>query len=320
MTCRHCGKNMNETPDVPRKVDPAADTRVPGGAPGQQPVIAAPPTAPAGDTVGDTAGDTLNPPVSIAFTPPGGATPMQPQSVLPAAVPPAAAPRVAPVAPASGGQDWGSAAPASTGADPYWQVKRATPASASGSASPETAGGKKADPKTIVSAILLLLGGVAAVAASLQPWITSSGNCLKEVVNESRRGFAGWEGKATAVLGAVCVILALVSFVRKDAGSVKAGLAAGIGIVAVGVYTSLTATSQVLSSQVSAREVVGMREDAARGLVTGCLDSGSLKALPEMWVYAVIAAGAVVVVGGLLALSVRSSPSSGVTTLSPPAK
>ena len=315
MTCRHCGRNVKESPDALPTVDPATETRATEGAPGQQAVIPAPPTVPSPVVTSDPAG----PPVGIAFTPPVGVMPMQPQSASPTAFAPVAAPHVAPAAPAAGGQDWGSAAPASTGADPYWQVKRAAPASPLEGAPAGVAGRRKADPKNTVSAILLLLGGVVAVAASLQPWITSSGNCLKEVVSESRRGFAGWEGKATAVLGAACVILALVSFVRKDAGSLKVGLAAGLGIVVVGVHTLLTATSQVASAQVAARQVVGMPEDTARGLVAGCLDSGSLKASPETWLYVSIAAGVVAVVGGLIALSVRPSPNSGARSLSSPA-
>ena len=85
----------------------------------------------------------------------------------------------------------------------------------------------------------------------------------------------------TLALGVVCLILALVSFVRKNAASLKVGLVAGLGILAVGLYTLLTATSQYVATLVSAREVEGMREEAARGLVAGWQDAGSLSVLPQ---------------------------------------
>ena len=294
LKCLHCGKNVNDPPDVA----PADEA---------SPVAAAV----------EAALDPTAPPTGVAFTPPVAVVPMQSPPTQPTSAAAGAVPPVARDISAPDVQDWGSPTPSTTGADPYWQVKRVPPVSPGG-APPEAAAKKKADPKSVVAAILLLSGGVVAMAASLQPWITSSGNCLKEVLSDSRRGFAGWEGKLTVVLGVACVILGLLSFVRRDAGPLKGGLVAGLGMVAVGFYTMLTASSSVVAELVAKYEVTGMRQDAARGLVAGCLDSGSFKTSPEMWLYAVIAAGVAAFIGGLLAFSVRPAPHTDPLSSSPP--
>lgn len=285
--CRHCGKSVNDPPEAP-----------PAGAEAGEQVSAgvSPPAAAV-----EAALDPVAPPVGVAFTPPVAVLPTQP----PPGPPAAAVPSVAVTAPASAVQDWGSPDVGKVVADPYWQVKRTIPAAAPNVGAQAEAERKKTDPKIVVSAILLLCAGVAAIAASLQPWITLSANGLKEVADQSRRGFAGWEGKATVILGVVCIAVSLMSLVRKDAGPLKVGVVAGLGIAAVGLYTVLTATSQFSSTLVAAREVAGMREEAARGLVTGWFESGALKVSSETGLYAAIAVGVIALLGGLLAFSVR---------------
>ena len=303
--CRHCGRNVSDPPEARTAAGSPPESSVPPSVGGGQGESAVSPIAAAVEATLDPA----PPPAGIAFKPPVAVVPIQAMTPDPTAAP--ATSSVA-MAPASDVQDWGTPE-GKTPADPYWQVKAASPAQvAAGGEQVEVA--QKTDPKATVSAVLLLTAGVIGIVASLQPWVSTSASGLRGVEDEVRRGFSGWEGKVTVALGVACLILALVSFVRKDAGSLKIGLAAGLGIVGVGVYTLLTATSQFVATLVSAREVEGMREDAARGLVTGWRDSGVLKVSPQTGLYLVIGAGVVACIAGLLALSVKPSPPSPAKT------
>ncbi len=311
--CRHCGKNVNDP------VESRPDASQPAGvggvrtADGDAKESGASPVSPAIEAALDPAA----PPAGIAFRPSVAVTPIQAASSAPptpptppaAARPPAAS---APAASGTGSQDWGSPVEGKTGADPYWQVKTIAPTAALG-----VPARPKIDPKAATSAVVLLAAGAVAVFASLQPWIDASSNGLKEVADEVTRGFSGWAGKVTVAFGVACVILALMSFVRRSAGPVKVGLVAGLGIVAVGAYTVLTAASQIQATLVAGREVEGMREDAARGLVAGWLDSGALKVTPQTWLYVAIGTGVIATIGGLVAMSVKtpSTPRAGKSQL-----
>jgi len=296
--CRHCGKNVGDPPE-PRPSDgPASGAKVAQAVAGDEEASDAPPMSAAVEAALDPA----SPPAGVAFKPPVAVVAIQPAE-------PATAAPTGPPAPSSDlaadVQDWGAPVQGKTATDPYWQVKAVAPSEvADGGAHVK----EKTDPKTAVSAVLLLAAGAVAIVASLQPWVSSSANGPKGVEDEVRRGFSGWEGKVTVALGLACVILALLSFVRKNAGPLKVGLVAGLGIAAVGVYTLVTATSQFEAALVAARQVEGMREEAARGLVAGWMDAGSLKVAPQMWLDVVIVAGLVACVAGLLAISVKVKP------------
>lgn len=302
--CRHCGKNIND-PVEPRPEAPQPEAPQPSGVRTTDGDSRESGTSPVPSAL-ETALDPTAPPAGIAFRPSVAVTPVQ--AAAPAPPPPAATPAASSSAPsasasASGFQDWGSPVEGKTGTDPYWQVKTIAP-----TAAPRVPVRPKIDPKAATSAVLLLAAGAVAVFASLQPWIDSSSNGLKEVEDELIRGSSGWAGKSTAALGLACIILALMSFVRGNAASLKVGLVAGLGIVAAGTYTLLTAASQIQATLVADREIEGMREDAARGLVAGWLDSGALKVTPQTWLYVAIGAGVVAIIGGLVAMSVKAAP------------
>lgn len=304
--CRHCGKNVNDPVESRPEAPPPAGVGGVRTTDGDAKESGASPVSAAVEAALDPAA----PPAGIAFRPSVAVTPIQAATSAQPTTPTPPATARPPAASALGVQDWGSPVEGKTGADPYWQVKTVAP-----TAAPRVPVRPKIDPKAATSAVLLLAAGAVAVFASLQPWIDASSNGLKEVADdltevadEVSRGFSGWAGKVTVALGVACIILALMSFVRRSAGPVKVGLVAGLGIVAVGTYTLLTAASQIQATLVAAREIEGTREDAARGLVAGWLDSGALKVTPQTWLYVVVGAGVVAIIGGLVAMSVKAAP------------
>lgn len=164
-----------------------------------------------------------------------------------------------------------------------------------------------------MAAVLVLAGGLVGVLASLQPWVIVKTHGIKGVedLSQSFKGTSGWEGKLGVVLGVVCLIFAFLWFSKKEAGPLKGAIASGVTMVAVAAYTIATLTTQFTSGFVQEATVRGMSEEAARGLITGWIDSGQLSVAAEIWMYVLIGAGVAAVLGGVLALMVKPSAPSG---------
>ena len=315
--CVYCGRSVKDAPQGPPPgPDGPADASAQSGLsdpsagggqgePSSQPPapVAGPPTQP------PAAGrpTTPSPPPSVEFKLPT-LSPAQPRAAQTAEGVTAAGAADRQV------QTWGT--PSGGTADAYWHVKSAPPEPSAVSAPPlvgAPAPAGRGSPLAVVGAVVLALAGIAALAASLQPWVSVSAAGVSrpldpEAVEKTLgTGIERWDGRCVAALGAACLVLALVwALGGRKAVWIRAGIPCGIVIAAVAVYAVLTATSTVVNAFAQQETVVGMTEQAALGKVTGLVDSGVINVAVQMWLYVVVGAGAAAVIAGLLAFFGKS--------------
>jgi len=316
--CVYCGRSVKDAPQGPppgpegladalAQPGPSSDPS-PGEGRGES---SSQPSAPAAEppTQAPAAGRpaTQSPPASVEFKLPT-LSPAQPR-----------ASQTAEGASAAGAADrqvqtWGT--PFGGTADAYWHVKSAPPVPSAvptappvGAPAPTGRGSSLA----VVGAVVLALAGIAALAGSLQPWVSVSAAGVSRPLDPEAvekvlgTGIERWDGRCAATLGAACLVLALAwALGGRKAMWVKAGIPCGIVTSAIAAYAVLTATSTVVNGFAQQETVVGMTEQAAIGKVTGLVDSGAITVAVQMWLYVVMGAGAAAAIAGLLALFGKS--------------
>jgi hypothetical protein len=149
--------------------------------------------------------------------------------------------------------------------------------------------------RATLAASLTLAGGVAAGVGSFLTWAEITAG----PISEQASGISGWEGKATLIAGLVLVAAAIRVFTgAMDAPSRLRPSAFVGGLVAagVGLYTAVTAKEQLLDAA---------EAELPRSVVQDALDSGLLELSISLGLFAVIAGGALGVLGALVSLGVR---------------
>jgi hypothetical protein len=149
-----------------------------------------------------------------------------------------------------------------------------------------------------IGAILLLIGGALAAIGSFLTWA----DVRVGDVSASAKGVDGSDGYITLVLGVVAILAGIVALRAPKRAIAVVGIIAGVVIMGVGIYDATTAEDSVLDSV--AEDVapsLGAPVDQVRNVLQQQADSGQLNVSLQVGLYAVIAGGALALVGGVIA-------------------
>jgi hypothetical protein len=149
-----------------------------------------------------------------------------------------------------------------------------------------------------IGAILLLIGGALAATGSFLTWA----DVRVGDVSASAKGVDGSDGYITLVLGVVAILAGFVALRAPKRAIAVVGIIAGVVIMGVGIYDATTAEDSVLDSV--AEDVapsLGAPVDQVRNVLQQQADSGQLDVSLQIGLYAVIAGGALALVGGVIA-------------------
>lgn len=157
---------------------------------------------------------------------------------------------------------------------------------------------ERAAPST--AGIAAIVGGVVLAIASFLPWAEVSG----QGASVTAKGIDGSDGYLTLGAGIVAVLVGVVIMMR-GGKRILAVIAILAGIVGGGIalYDALTAKDSVLDA--AAEELApsfGVPTDQVRAALDQAVDAGQIGVSVSWGLYAAVAGGLVVLVGGVLGL------------------
>jgi hypothetical protein len=157
--------------------------------------------------------------------------------------------------------------------------------------------------------VLLVVGGVVAIAGALLPWAKISADFSGLGAGAFSETLTGWDtndGKVIVALAAVLVLIGLVvAGLRGRGARMAVGVLAGLGsiaVLAVGLYDAVQ-TSGLKD------KALGSSSGQERAILEQFIRQGLLSIDSQPWVWLCVVGGALALIGSALALlSRRSEP------------
>ena len=147
-----------------------------------------------------------------------------------------------------------------------------------------------------IGAILLLIGGALGTIGSFLTWA----EVRVGDVTASAKGVDGSDGYITVLAGLVAIFAGVVALRTPKRALAVIGIVAGAILIGVGIYDATTAEDNVLDSVAEELSPSFGPVDQVREVLQQQADSGQLDISIAIGLYAVIAGGALALVGGVL--------------------
>ena len=149
-----------------------------------------------------------------------------------------------------------------------------------------------------IGAVLLLIGGALGAIGSFLTWA----DVRVADVSASAKGVDGSDGYITIVAGLIAIVAGIAALRAPKRAIAVLGIVAGLVLMGVGIYDAATAEDNVLDSV--AEEIaptLGTPVEQVRDILQQQADSGQLDISIAIGLYAVIAGGALALIGGVIA-------------------